>query len=246
MQAGDDATLRAVIAIFEEAGSAVVGADEIAPDLVPGAGVLGAAARPRRTSGDAARAAEIVAALGALDMGQGAVVAQGLCLAVEALPGTDAMLDFVAAATAGCAPDPAGAKGVFYKAPKPGQDRRVDLPALGPETVQPRRRRRPCRHRLGGGRRDAARPRGGRWPRRPSARASSSGRGAMKLFLIAGEASGDRLGAALMAGLKALAPEVEFPGVGGPRCRPRGWPASSRWKSFRSWAWPRSCRNTAP
>ena len=38
----------------------------------------------------------------------------------------------------------------------------------------------------------------------------------MKLFLIAGEPSGDRLGAALMAGLKTLIPDVEFAGIGGP------------------------------
>ena len=38
----------------------------------------------------------------------------------------------------------------------------------------------------------------------------------MRLFLIAGEASGDALGAALMAGLKLLSPGVEFHGVGGP------------------------------
>ncbi|WP_102223167.1 lipid-A-disaccharide synthase [Acidimangrovimonas sediminis] len=44
----------------------------------------------------------------------------------------------------------------------------------------------------------------------------------MKLFLIAGEASGDRLGAALMAGLKALLPKVEFLGVGGPLMQAEG------------------------
>ena len=37
----------------------------------------------------------------------------------------------------------------------------------------------------------------------------------MKLFLIAGEPSGDRLGAALMAGLKTLQPGITFTGVGG-------------------------------
>ncbi|SNX67674.1 hypothetical protein SAMN05878503_101311 [Cereibacter ovatus] len=133
MQAGDDATLRAVIGIFEDAGFAVAGLAEIAPALVPGAGVLcGAPSDADRR--DAARAAAIVAALGAVDVGQGAVVAQGLCLAVEALPGTDAMLDWVAATAR--RPDPAGAKGVLYKAPKPGQDRRIDLPALGPASVR--------------------------------------------------------------------------------------------------------------
>ena len=132
MQAGDDATLRAVIAIFEEAGFVVEGVEAIAPDLVPGAGVICGAPSPADEA-DATRAAAIVAALGAVDVGQGAVVAQGLCLAVEALPGTDAMLDWVAQTAR--RPNPAGAKGVFYKAPKPAQDRRVDLPALGPDTV---------------------------------------------------------------------------------------------------------------
>lgn len=132
MQGGDDATLREVIAVFEESGFAVVGVQDIAPDLVPGAGIL-TGTPTEADARDATRAAEIVAALGAVDVGQGAVVAQGLCLAVESLPGTDAMLDWVAQTAR--RPNPAGAKGVFYKAPKPGQDRRIDLPALGPQTV---------------------------------------------------------------------------------------------------------------
>ncbi len=132
---GDDAVLRAVAAIFEDWGFAVVGADQIAPGLVPGAAVLtGAPTEADRK--DAARAAEILAAIGPLDIGQGAVVAQGLCLAIETLPGTDAMLDFVARHSDVLRPDPKGGRGVFYKAPKPGQDRRFDLPTLGPATVR--------------------------------------------------------------------------------------------------------------
>lgn len=131
---GDDALLRAVIGLFEDWDFAVVGADTVAPDLVPGAGLL--CGEPTEADrADAARAAEIVAALGPMDIGQGAVVAQGLCLAVETLPGTDAMLDFVAQHAGRLRPNPAGGKGVFYKAPKSGQDRRVDLPAIGPATV---------------------------------------------------------------------------------------------------------------
>lgn len=135
LQAGDDATLRAVVALFEEAGFAVAGVDEVAPALVPGAGVIEGAPGPRDEA-DAARAAAIVAALGAVDVGQGAVVAQGLCLAVEALPGTDAMLRGVAALDPRLRPDPARGRGLLWKAPKPGQERRVDLPALGPATVR--------------------------------------------------------------------------------------------------------------
>ncbi len=44
----------------------------------------------------------------------------------------------------------------------------------------------------------------------------------MKVYLFAGEASGDRLGAALMAGLKTLVPEVEFFGVAGPLMEAEG------------------------
>ncbi|MFN3936876.1 MAG: LpxI family protein [Gemmobacter sp.] len=135
MQAGDDATLRAVVALIEEAGLTVSGVETVAPDLLPGAGLLGRRGPGPQDERDAARAAAIVAALGAADVGQGAVVVQGLCLAVEALPGTDAMLAQVAALDPALRPDPGRGRGLFYKAPKPGQDRRVDLPALGPATV---------------------------------------------------------------------------------------------------------------
>ncbi|MDO5642795.1 MAG: UDP-2,3-diacylglucosamine diphosphatase LpxI [Paracoccus sp. (in: a-proteobacteria)] len=133
MQSGDDAALREVIALFEEAGFTVAGTADICPDLVPGPGHL--LGEPTAADiADADRAAEIVAGLGALDLGQGAVVAQGLCLAVETLPGTGAMLDFVALHR-DMRPRPNGARGVFWKALKPGQDRRIDMPAIGPDTV---------------------------------------------------------------------------------------------------------------
>lgn len=127
MQQGDDAALREVIAVFEEAGLTTVGLAEAAPALIPGAGILAGRPAPQ-DEGDAARAAVIVQGLGALDIGQGAVVAGGLCLAVETLPGTEAMLDFVARTRT-------GKGGVLWKAPKPSQERRIDLPAVGPDTV---------------------------------------------------------------------------------------------------------------
>jgi UDP-2,3-diacylglucosamine hydrolase len=79
MAAGDDATLRVVIELFEEFGFAVAGVEDVAPALLPEAGVLAGTITPRDEA-DAARAAAIVTALGAVDVGQGAVVAQGLCL----------------------------------------------------------------------------------------------------------------------------------------------------------------------
>ncbi len=131
MGQGDDATLREVLAIFAEAGFALKGVAEIAPHLVPGPGVFAGAVTAQDET-DATRAAAIVQALGAVDVGQGCVLAGGLCLAVEALPGTDAMLAFVAQIPASLRP----ARGLFYKAPKPTQDRRIDLPTLGVQTVR--------------------------------------------------------------------------------------------------------------
>ncbi|MDO5604698.1 MAG: UDP-2,3-diacylglucosamine diphosphatase LpxI [Paracoccus sp. (in: a-proteobacteria)] len=133
MQSGDDAALRVVIALFEEAGFTVAGTAAIAADLVPGPGIL-TGTPSEADARDADRAAAIVAAMGPLDIGQGVVVAQGLCLAVETLPGTEAMLDFAARHRDLC-PDAGGARGVLFKAPKPGQDLRIDLPAIGPDTV---------------------------------------------------------------------------------------------------------------
>ncbi|OYX27127.1 MAG: phosphatidate cytidylyltransferase [Rhodobacterales bacterium 32-66-7] len=135
MAGGDDATLRAVIDIFSDFGFAVLGVADLAPDLLPGPGLL-AGTLTLRDEGDADRAAQIVAALGAVDVGQGAVVVQGLCLGVEALPGTDAMLAGVAGLPAPLRPDPSRGRGLMYKAAKPGQDRRIDLPTLGPDTVR--------------------------------------------------------------------------------------------------------------
>ncbi|WP_372603286.1 LpxI family protein [Actibacterium sp.] len=133
LQQGDDATLRAILQLFTEDGFQIAGAHEIAPDLLPEPGILTASQPGPVDETDAARAAEIVRGLGQLDLGQGAVVADGLCLAVETLPGTDAMLDWVADVAG--KKRPIGRGGVFLKAPKPGQERRIDLPAIGPDTL---------------------------------------------------------------------------------------------------------------
>lgn len=126
MGQGDDALFRDVVALFEERGFAVIGARDIRPDLVAQTGCLAGEALPQE---DVARARSVLAALGPLDVGQGAVAGRGQVLGIETLQGTDAMLRFVAET----AP---GSGGVFVKRPKPGQDLRIDMPAIGPETVR--------------------------------------------------------------------------------------------------------------
>lgn len=129
LQKGDDGALREVLAIFEEAGLTIKSASDIAPELLPDAGVLSSTAQTADHDQDAVRAADVLAALGPLDIGQSIVVHRGQVLAVEGSFGTDWML-------ASLAHRPDGRGGVFYKAAKPGQDRRVDLPVIGVSTLQ--------------------------------------------------------------------------------------------------------------
>lgn len=135
MKKGDDGLLRVVLEVFEAEGFTVRAAHELAPDLLPDSGVLTSAQPGERDRKDAARGEKIVSALATADVGQGAVVAQGVALAVEAAPGTDQMLAYVAQTAGQWRPDPDGGRGVLFKGPKPGQDRRVDLPAIGPNTL---------------------------------------------------------------------------------------------------------------
>ncbi len=133
MKSGDNSTLGIVAALFEAEGFTVIGVHEAMPELLATVGILTKAQPSDEDRADADRAGDIVAALGAVDVGQGAVVAQGLCLGLESIQGTDAMLRFVAKTPARL-PDKRGSKGVLLKRPKPGQDMRLDMPAIGPET----------------------------------------------------------------------------------------------------------------
>ena len=165
MQSGDDAALREVIAIFEDWDFTVAGAAERLPDLLPPAGILTQASPGAEVENDAALGEATVAEMGRADIGQACVVRAGLVVAREGPEGTDAMLaallppggegvsgaepltwamdavggmiaeaaDWLSNARPGEATAPAG--GILFKAPKPGQDRRADLPVIGVVTA---------------------------------------------------------------------------------------------------------------
>lgn len=133
MQGGDDSLLRLVIEIFEEQGFEVVGAHDIAPDLTVPEGLLCGPQPSEQALKDADRAADILNALAPVDVGQGCVVAGGICVGVETIQGTDALLDFVARTPKALL---RGQGPVFVKAPKRGQDLRVDMPAIGVQTLE--------------------------------------------------------------------------------------------------------------
>lgn len=133
---GDDHLLSNIAQAFEDHGFRILGAHEVAPEILMPAGAVGSVAPSDRDHADIARGLALLAATGPFDMGQGVVVAANQVLAVEAAEGTDAMLARIAdLRVAGRIATPTGV-GVLVKAPKPQQDRRFDLPAIGPRTIE--------------------------------------------------------------------------------------------------------------
>jgi DUF1009 family protein len=133
---GDDGLLSFMIREFEAEGFAVEGAHQVMSTLTLGEGPLGRHAMTARHLPDVTRAMEAARAIGRLDIGQGAVACDGLVLALEAQEGTDEMLRRVANLPRAIRGVPANPRGVLVKASKPGQELRIDMPAIGPQTVR--------------------------------------------------------------------------------------------------------------
>lgn len=135
MAKGDDGLLRNAIGFFEELGYLVVGAHELAPELLAASGLLTRSAPGLKET----RAIEIGFAaledLSARDMGQACVVTGERILAIEGPEGTDSMLARVRAFRRPWSRVRVAPGGVLVKAAKRGQDLRVDLPAIGPRTI---------------------------------------------------------------------------------------------------------------
>lgn len=135
----DDKLFRACIDEIEKRGFHVVGIEEVVPEMLFQAGVYGKVKPTEDDMSDVRRGIEVTKALGAVDVGQAAVVQEGLVLAVEAVEGTDAMLSRAASLKK------KGNKPIMIKVLKPGQDMRVDLPAMGLQTIESM-----VRHGIGG------------------------------------------------------------------------------------------------
>lgn len=130
---GDDAVLRGLVALFERRGLRIAGVRDVARDLVADEGVLVGTEPSPQNRADADTGFALIASLGRFDIGQAAVVANGRIEAIEGAEGTDRMLARVAEARARGS---LRSGGVLVKRPKPGQDLRVDLPAIGPHTIE--------------------------------------------------------------------------------------------------------------
>jgi UDP-2,3-diacylglucosamine hydrolase len=133
---GDDHLLSSIGRVIEQHGFRLLGAQEVAPEILVPQGALGRVQASERDRADIALGFDYLRAAGPFDIGQAVVVADKRVLAVEAAEGTDQMLARVAQLRAsGRIGTPKGT-GVLVKAPKPNQDRRFDLPSIGPQTVE--------------------------------------------------------------------------------------------------------------
>ncbi|WP_293959155.1 UDP-2,3-diacylglucosamine diphosphatase LpxI [Sneathiella sp.] len=126
---GDDGLMRAITGYLQEKGFTIIGAHELAGDLLVPHGQLGKISPTERDKADIAAGVRIVKAVGALDIGQAAILRDGYVLAVEAAEGTDGLLTRSAAFAW------EERAGVLVKLSKPGQELKADMPTIGPETV---------------------------------------------------------------------------------------------------------------
>lgn len=132
---GDDHLLSGLEGLFEDQGFRLIGAHELAPEILACEGPLGRCRPSARDDADIARGLALINDIGSFDVGQAVVVGDNRVLAIEAAEGTDGMLERVAALRTEGRLGVPNKVGVLIKAPKPHQSRRFDLPSIGPQTV---------------------------------------------------------------------------------------------------------------
>lgn len=127
---GDDAVFSAIIRFLEEQGFTVLGIKDVLYDNLIPEGALGNITPDETALSDIAIGKRVAQTIGTLDIGQAVIVQRGQVLGVEGPEGTDRLI-------ARCRDlHQEGLGGVLVKMMKPGQDTRVDLPAIGVYTVE--------------------------------------------------------------------------------------------------------------
>lgn len=128
---GDDTLLRAITRELEKEGFEIVGAHQIAPEILTPYGCLTSKEPTAENKSDLEEGIKVTKTLGSLDIGQAAIIQQGVVIAVEAVEGTDATI-----ARYKKHKYSSGYRGVLVKSSKPEQDKRLDLPTIGPKTIK--------------------------------------------------------------------------------------------------------------
>ena len=127
---GDNDLVNNIIQFVEEEGFHVIGADTVMKDLLAPEGLIGSIYPDKRAQADIEFGARIARDIGALDIGQAVVIQNNTVLGVEAVEGTDQLIE----RCANLKLEERG--GVLVKVKKPQQDARVDLPTIGVPTIE--------------------------------------------------------------------------------------------------------------
>ena len=128
---GDDSLLRAVRRELEAEGFSIHGVQAFMGNIMAEAGAMGSYMPDDCQWADIQAGLRIAKALGEVDVGQAVVMQDGLCLGVEAIEGTDALIG-----RCGQLQRRGKYAPILIKTSKPGQDRDMDLPTIGTDTVE--------------------------------------------------------------------------------------------------------------
>ena len=135
MTGGDDSLLSKVIKLIENEGFSVIDMKGIAPELFLMEGHFAGPQFPKQLAPELTQALAALKDMGKHDVGQALVIENGRIIAVEGAEGTDAMLERVASLRISKRISQKPKNGFLVKMTKMGQDRRVDLPTIGPNTI---------------------------------------------------------------------------------------------------------------
>jgi hypothetical protein len=124
-----DSLIGAVARILEQEGMQLMDSIAFLAPLLPAAGVLTVRAPAEGEQRDLDYGYKVARELGRLDIGQSVAVCEGACVAVEAMEGTDAVMERAAGLVNGRTLR-------VVKLAKPGQDLRFDVPVIGMATVR--------------------------------------------------------------------------------------------------------------
>ena len=132
---GDNNIFNSVINVFEKHGFEIIHPTSYSSSFLQNEKVMTLLKPDKKHFDEVRKALKIFNSTSQLDIGQSLVISQGLCLAIETLPGTDAMLSFIKNYKKNS--NLANHKsGILFKALKKNQETRIDMPVIGPKTVQ--------------------------------------------------------------------------------------------------------------
>lgn len=126
---GDDGILSAVVKFLEEHGFSLITPDQFIDNLMAEEGLLTNHQPEAEDMADIEYGITILKTMGALDIGQAVVIQRNIVLGVEAIEGTAQLIKRC------CDLKRTGPGGVLVKIAKPNQSLKVDLPTIGPETI---------------------------------------------------------------------------------------------------------------